>query len=45
MGSNQTMNKTWQLTDLGCQVTDKKVKPPNLPDPLTVTQLLLKKYV
>jgi RecQ family ATP-dependent DNA helicase len=44
-GSSQTMNKTWQLTDLGCQVINKTIKPPSLPDPLTVTQLLLKKYV
>lgn len=45
IGSSLIMTKTWQLTDLGCKVIDKTVEPPSLPDPLTVTELLLKKYV
>jgi hypothetical protein len=31
--------------DLGGQVIEKKLKPPSLPDSLTVSVLLLKKYV
>ena len=45
IGSSQIMTKTWKITDLGGQVIKKTLKPPSLPDPLTVSELLLKKYV
>jgi hypothetical protein len=41
------MTEIWQLTDLYCQVIDMKStsKLTKQSSPLTVTQLLLKKYV
>lgn len=41
-GNNSIVTKVWLLTPDGSQVIKQKIHPPSLPDPVIVTERLLK---
>ena len=41
LSDSQVMAKFWLLTDLGVDVIDESVKPPDLPDPAGITSVLI----
>lgn len=41
-GNNTIVAKVWLLTPVGSRVIKQEIHPPNLPDPIIVTQRLLK---